>query len=247
MSSLDDHTRVKQIQSIIRRKKSLTKLYFEFYSKYLDCISRSPVGGISLEIGSGAGFLKEIAPRVITSDIIPYKTVDMVMDACRMPFPDSSISSVFMLNTLHHISKTKSFFPELIRCLTPQGRVFIIDQYHGWLSNGIYKYLHHEPYFPDTANWEFETSGPLSGANGALGRIIFYRDRKIFERLYPSLHITQRTPHTPFRYWFSGGLKSWCLLPESLFKLLTKLDNWVAKEFPNTCSFMDIELVKNID
>ena len=73
-----------------------------------------------------------------------------------------------MLNTLHHIPNSKSLFSEIARCLKPGGRFLIIDQYHGWFSNLIYKYIHHEQYTPNAIGWNFNTSGPLSGANGAL-------------------------------------------------------------------------------
>lgn len=244
MISLDEHTRAEYIHNLILGKQSLKSLYSEFYNKYVDCIARCPDEGNLLEIGSGAGFLNKIVDNVITSDIIPYKTVDLVMDACRMPFPDDSIRTVFMLNTLHHIPNVKSFFPEISRCLVPNGRLLIIDQYHGCLSKWIYTYLHHEHYDPNAIDWEFESSGPVSGANGALSWIIFFRDRKRFEQLYPSLKINRITPHTPFRYWLSGGLKKWNLLPGALFGPSTKLDFWLAKKLPELCSFNDIELIK---
>lgn len=244
MSELDNCNRAKNIRTRIQSKDVLFRLYHEFYYRYLDCLKRCPENGVSLEIGSGAGFLKDMAPDVVTTDILPYETVDMVMDASKMPFRDSSIKSIFMLNTLHHIPDSKAFFNELVRCLKPGGRVLVIDQYHGWFSKLIFKYIHHEPYDHKTLSWNFKTSGPLSGANGALCWVIFYRDRTLFEKLYPSLKIVDLTPNTPLRYWLSGGLKWWCLLPCSLFGVSTKLDNWLSEKFPGTSSFVEVELVK---
>ncbi|MDO8945921.1 MAG: class I SAM-dependent methyltransferase [Desulfocapsaceae bacterium] len=244
MTELDNCNRAKNIRKRIQNKDVLFRLYHEFYSKYIDCIKRCPDHGVSLEIGSGAGFLKDIAPDVVTTDILPYETVDIVMDASKMPFGDRSIKSVFMLNVLHHIPDSKAFFNELVRCLIPGGRVLLIDQYHGWLSRLIFQYAHHELYDPKVLDWNFKTSGPLSGANGALCWMIFYRDRVLFEELYPSLELVNLTPNTPFRYWLSGGLKWWCVLPSSLFALSTKFDNWLSKKFPKTSSFVEVELIK---
>lgn len=245
MIELDDCYREKVIRARIQSKEALLKLYKEFYARYVDCLQRCPKNGVSLEIGSGAGFLKDIVPSVVTTDIVSYKTVDLVMDASKMPFDDNSVNSIFMLNSLHHIPDSKSLFDEIVRCLLPGGRVLIIDQYHGWLSNIIYNYIHHEPYDPSAANWDFKSSGPLSGANGALCWIIFYRDRILFEKLYPSLKIDLLSPNTPLRYWFSGGLKWWCLLPGSLFEAFTRFDHYLSERFPSICSVLDVELVKH--
>jgi len=246
MSDLDSCDRAEGIRARIQNKKSLCKLYHEFYGRYLDCLSKCSDSGLSVEIGSGAGLMKETISDVVTTDILSYKTVDMVMDACSMPFRDNSIKSFFLLNTLHHIPDTVSFFNEVERCLKPGGRVLIIDQYHGWLSSMIYNYIHHEPYDPQAVKWKFETSGPLSGANGALCWIIFFRDRSLFEKSYPSLKIVGVTPNTPFRYWISGGLKWWSLLPKSLFGTATRIDDWLSRNFPSMSSVVDIELVKQI-
>jgi SAM-dependent methyltransferase len=167
------------------------------------------------------------------------------MDASNLPFDDSSLKSVFMLNTLHHIPDSTSLFNEIERCLKPDGRMLIIDQYNGWFSKIIYRHLHHEPYDPNATSWCFQPSGPLSGANGALCWIIFYRDRALFEQLYPTLKIINISPNTPLRYWLSGGLKPWQLIPGTLFEISTKLDNWLSKKLPEMSSFVEVELVKS--
>ena len=244
MNELDRSDRAQNIRSLIQDKVSLYRLYQEFYSRYVDCLKKCPNDGVVLEIGSGAGFLKDVVPSVVTTDILPYETVDLAMDATSLPFADNSIKSIFMLNVLHHIPDTKAFFAELARCLKPKGRVIIIDQYRGWFSDFIFKYMHHEPYDPDAKSWEFKTSGPLSGANGALCWIIFYRDRVLFEQLYPSLKLINLTPNTPFRYWLSGGLKRWSLLSGPLFDISTRFDHWLSEKFPEMSSFVEVEIVK---
>jgi len=244
VNELDCPDRAKKIKSRIKGKVALYKLYREFYLRFADCIARCPGTGIVVEIGSGGGFIKDVVPDVITSDILSYNTVDVVFDARHMPLSDGSIKSVFILNTLHHIPDAESFFYELERCLEPGGRVFIIDQYSSWFTNLIYRFIHHEPYDPSTTDWRFETTGPLSGANGALCWIVFYRDKERFKQLYPALKIIKMEPHTPLRYWLAGGLKWWSLLPGFLFDLFSRIDHWMAKSFPTLSSFVDIEIIK---
>ena len=89
----------------------------------------------------------------------------------------------------------------------------------------ILKFAHHEPFNPKSKTWAFHATGPLSSANGALCWIIFYRDRKRFEQLFPDLCIHSITPHSPLYYWLAGGLRSWSLLPGSLFHLVSTLED----------------------
>ncbi len=67
----------------------------------------------------------------------------------------------------------------------------------------ILRYAHHEPSDPGAREWRFKTTGPLSGANGALTWIVFRRDRERFERQFPELGLERYEPHTPLRYRLS--------------------------------------------
>ncbi len=244
MSHLDCADRAHDLRQLILRKPSLRLLYTKFYQRYVECLERCPQTGQIVEIGSGAGFSKHIIPEIITTDILPYATVDLCSDAKQMPFKNGSLRAIFLLNTLHHIPDVERFFEEARRCLQPKGRILIVDQYLGWFSNWIFKFLHHEPFNPEAHTWAFHTTGPLSGANGALCWIIFYRDRKRFEQLFPDLGIHSIIPHSPLCYWLAGGLKSWSLLPEKFFQYASTLDDTLSRMLPPLSSFVDIELVR---
>lgn len=244
MKELDSASRAGELRQVILGKPSLRRLYAQFYDQYAACLARCPESGAVVEIGSGAGLAKEKVPELVTTDILPYATVDLCVDAMRLPFAQSSLKAIFLLNTLHHIPDIKLFFAEAQRCLVPNGRILIIDQYPGWLSYWIYRYLHHEPFVPDAREWSFATTGPLSGANGALCWMVFFRDRSLFAQRFRELQIHSITPHTPFCYWLTGGLKSWNLLPEPLFKLASTFDDTLAKALPGLSSFVSVELVR---
>src|SRR5262249_2507687 len=153
----------------------------EIYRKYRECMNRCPTQGCALELGSGGGFVKEVIPDIITSDLIPYEGIDRLVDATQLPFPDQSLRIICMLNVFHHIPDVARFFEEGQRCLVPGGKIFIFDQHMGWISGPILRHFHHEPCEPNASDWSFQSTGPLSGANGALAWIVFKRDLDRFQ------------------------------------------------------------------
>jgi len=213
------------------------------YAAYAACIARAPAGGRILEIGSGAGFAADGLPGLIASDILAYAHLDLVLDARRLPFAAGTLRAILMFNAFHHIPDVGALLAECERVLRPGGRVLIVDQHPGVIGGPILRYVHREPFRPE-AGWTFESSGPLAGANGALCWIVFQRDRAIFVQRFPGLTIVRYQPHTPLRYWLSGGLTRWTLLPRMLYGAASAVDRLLAAAWPDTGSFVDVELVR---
>jgi len=241
---LNNPERFYEIRSILEKKPSLKSLYREVYQKYAECIQRCPTEGIALEIGSGGGFVKEIIPNIITSDILSYPNVDRVMDATKFNFPDNSLSCICMFNVLHHIPNAPAFFKEVIRCLVPGGRVFMVEPYAGWISSWIFRNLHHEGFDKEVKQWEFHSNGPVSDANNALPTVIFERDIEKFRQEFSELSLVKFEPHTPLRYWMTGGLQNWSLLPKWAYNMGCWVDKKLIQLSPRLGSFVDIELIK---
>ena len=196
---------------IIRKKPFLRRIYIDFYRQFADAAQTSE-GKVLVELGSGGGFIKEVIGNVITSEVIELPDVDKVFSAVEMPFEEASVDAFFMFDVLHHINEPRKFFTEAIRCLKEGGKIVMIEPANTLWSRYVYKNFHHEP-FDVVANWELERTGRLSQANGAMPWIIFTRDRKIFEKEFPSLKIIKIRNHTPFRYLLSGGLTLRQLMP----------------------------------
>jgi hypothetical protein len=74
--------------------------------------------------------------------------------------------------------------------------------------------------------------------------MVFFRDKSLFARMFKELRIYAVTPHTPFCYWLTGGLKSWSLLPESMFNLASSVDDSLSRILPQLSSFVSVELVR---
>jgi hypothetical protein len=133
-----------------------------------------------------------------------------------------------MVDVLHHIPDNRAFLIEAQRCLAPGGSIAMIEPWVSTWSRPIYTRLHHEPFEPDAQNWTFPSTGPLSGANGALPWIIFQRDRRAFESEFSELEIQEVRPFMPFRYLVSGGVSMRQLMPEATFKLWRKVESWAC-------------------
>lgn len=229
-------------RQVIQEKPFLRRIYCEWY----EFITRSlpsankPV----LEIGSGAGFLKEYIPELITSEIFHCNGVNSVVDATDLPFGDGSLSAIVMTDVLHHIPDSRQFFSEAIRCLDEGGAIIMIEPWVTSWSRFVYGNLHHEPFIPDAAKWEFPSSGPLSGANGALPWILFERDKTLFEAEFPQLQIQSIKLTMPFRYLLSGGVSLRSLAPPSAFNFLQNIENSLFS-MKRWAMFAEIVLRKN--
>lgn len=169
--------------------------------------------GPILEIGAGAGFLDEMIPDVIKSEIFYLDNMNVILDATRIPFANQKITAVVMTDVFHHIPKPSRFLAEVMRILPPGGRMVMIEPWVTKWASFIYPRFHHEPYRPNMKGWDFPSSGPLSGSNQALPWLIFERDRSRFEKGFPQFKIIKVQPMMPFRYLISGGVSLRSLMP----------------------------------
>jgi SAM-dependent methyltransferase len=244
MEAIDSPDRISDIRAVIESKPALKRFYNDIYAKYAECLEKCPQKGLAVELGSGGGFAQQIIPELVTTDVLPYEGVDRVVDATRMPFEDYSVRFFCMLNVFHHIPDVGAFLREVGRCLAPGGRLLMIDQHPGWIGKPVLQHLHHEPFRPGATDWRFESTGPLSGANGALAWIVFVRDRERFIREFPSLRLIAYRPFAPLRYWLAGGLKSWSLLPAGGYSIASLLDRALLRISTDFGSFVEVEIVR---
>lgn len=223
-SALDiDDPRTTQLRrSILREKGFLRHIYQEWYRAIATALPGAE--GAVLELGSGAGFLGDFLPDLITSELFPCADVRVVLDGLALPFANASLRGIVMTDVLHHISAPRRLFVEAARCVRPQGAMVLIEPWVTPWSRVIYTRLHHEPFCPEAAAWEFPPRGPLSGANMALPWMMFARDRAQFEREFPEWDIQTIDGMMPFRYLVSGGVSLRSLMPERTFGMWRSLE-----------------------
>ncbi len=219
--ALDDPRTTARRLEVIRSKHFLSNIYAEWYraiSSYF-----APEAGV-LEIGSGAGFLKEFLPGLITSEIFEVPGVDRMIDAQSIDFDDASLDGIAMTDVFHHLPDCGRFFTEATRVIRPGGRIVMIEPWNTGWGRLIYQNLHHEPFQPHVADWKFPAGGPLSAANGALPWIVLERDRVEFTRRFPGLSIERIAPLMPISYLISGGVSMRSLVPGWSYQIVRTLE-----------------------
>ncbi len=231
-------------QKIIHRKKFFRKVYQYFYN-ILKYYSADLPNGKKIELGSGAGFIKSTLPDVITSDVIKLPMCDEVIDAEKLPYRNNSLSAIYMLNTFHHIKNPQKALDEFERTLKKGGKVIMIEPYNSWWGRLIYKNFHYEGFDEKVQTWKIKGKGPLSDANNALPSIIFERDREKYQKLYPNLRVSVFTPHTPFLYLLSGGLKKNQFVPTGTFNWFKAIEGFLSPFNKQLGIFVTIVLTKN--
>ena len=244
-TSLDSPQRTEIHKELINKKLFLRRLYTEWYEYFQNQSNLLPKGKL-LELGSGGGFIKNVIPDMISSDVIPLSFNDLTVNACDMPFENNEISGIFMIDTFHHIKDSKAFLDEAYRVLKPKGMIVMIEPANSIWGRFIYKNFHHEP-FDTEGGWIIPSSGPLSDANGALPWIVFQRDFNKFKGLFPNFNIHPFKYHTPFSYLLSGGLSMKQLFPGFSYGFIRFLDNLFSRISRQISMFVTIVIEKKIN
>ena len=229
-------------REIILGKPFLYRLYAQWYDWMINR-AKTCGEGIHLEIGSGGGFLKELFPEAVTSDILDLPFVDVVCNAEQLPFADNSLASIMMLNVFHHIPRPYMFLEEAQRCLVAGSKLLMIEPANSCWGRFIYTHFHHEP-FDAKAGWEIDQGNPMSNANQALPYIYFERDIKQFNERFPMLRLNVMQCHTPFLYLVSGGLSYKALLPTTMYGIVKFIEKMFSPFDRQLGMFYSIEIEK---
>jgi SAM-dependent methyltransferase len=208
---IDDPATTALRRDIVRGKPFLRDVYLDWYRALAAAV---PGGsGEVLELGSGGGFLSDVVPGLITSDVFVVPGIKAVLDARALPFRAASLRAILMTNVLHHVPQPGAFLAGAARAVRPGGVIAMIEPWVSAWARLVYTRLHHELFEPDADEDQLGRGGPLSAANGALPWILFAREQASFERRFPEWRIEQVRPMMPFRYLVSGGVSMRSLMP----------------------------------
>lgn len=235
--SVDDPRTTLLRREIIQSKPFLKSLYSEWYQRILMLL---PIKSDVLELGSGAGFFRTFLPQVITSEVFLTPGVSLIADACELPLPDRSLDAIVMTDVFHHIPNVSRFFSEATRCVRPGGRIVMIEPWRTPWSEWVYTNLHPEPFQPQSG-WEIPSSGPLSGANGALPWIVFERDLATFKAQCPQWRIVGIEPMMPIAYLLSGGVSMRSLMPAWMYRPVRALERLFFQRYWAMFALIELE------
>jgi len=229
-SPLDGYRRVWNAKPVLRA----------VYGDFFDRIAAACGTGRTLEIGSGISNLRDRMTGVITSDIQFSPNVDIVADAQWLPFCDSSLSNIVMLDVLHHLEYPLLFFRGAARSLKRGGRIIMIEPAITWGSTLFYRFIHQEPVDMSADPLVEGVPNPQRepyDSNQALPTLIATRDRERFHALVPELKIADVRWFSFAAYPLSGGFKRWSLLPSRLAKPLLALEQRFEKALGSALGF----------
>jgi SAM-dependent methyltransferase len=202
----------------------LRAIYADYYRQIMDACRP---GGI-LEIGGGSGNLKEVAPAVVSTDVLSAPWIDAVADAQALPFLDGTFDNIVMLDVLHHLEQPRRFLTEAQRVLRSGGRLILIEPAITPLSWLVYKWLHHEPVLMSQDPLSHMTHNADRGpydANSAIPTLLFQRYRSRMAQEFPELVIREFRLFSFIAFPLSGGFRSWSLLPKGLVEPLLRFED----------------------
>jgi SAM-dependent methyltransferase len=239
----DERAMIARYREIWDSSPVLRRFYHGIWRDAMAFLAEGPI----VELGGGAGLIREAHPEVISSDILPYLWTNLVCDAARLPFADASVGGFMAIAFFHHCTAPRRLFEEVSRTLRPGGRMVIMDPYIAPLTGFILKMSTQEDLDftepPFEAEERAQTS-PLLEANLARGTIVFERHRDAFEVAFPSLRILEVQLFNKFTALVAGSFNQKSPFPSWLYPLVDGCDRVLHPVRRLTAMSMSIVLEK---
>ena len=227
VATLREQEQAWEERSLVRR------LYREWYRALVERLS--DVDGVSVELGSGIGQLREVAgTRVVLTDVEQTPWSDEAVDALHLPYADESLANIVMLDVFHHLSDPARFLDEVERTLARGGRLLLIEPYCSPVSTPLYRGFHQErtdmsadPFAPDP-----EIAGAALDSNQALPTLAFFRRPAELHRRWSTLRVVERKRFAFLLYPLSGGFTRRPLLPSPLYPVARLMERALSPVAP---------------
>jgi SAM-dependent methyltransferase len=181
-------------------------------------------------LGSGGGFLRELAPKIVTSECVAVPGVQRVVDACAIArsFGEGDLDAICAVNVFHHLPDVSNFLRGASRVLRPEGRIVLVEPWFTPVGQWFHRVIHHEPCINEAADWRVVGEGRMLAANTRLPTSVFRDSDERFRRDFPLLRILKREPFHKWLYLLSGGLRLNTRVPRRLARALVGWDSRVS-------------------
>ncbi|MGA7124517.1 MAG: methyltransferase domain-containing protein [Polyangiaceae bacterium] len=209
----------------IKKNRLLEEIYRDFYARISSEIPPHEFPR-TLELGSGGGFFKELAPHVTTSECVSVPGIERVLDACRIEeaFGEGELDAICALNVFHHLPDAAAFLRGASRVLRPGGKIVLVEPWFTPVGQLFHRVIHHEPFVDDPNFWGVVGEGRMTAANTRLPTSVFRDSDERFRREFPALRVVKREPFHKWLYLLSGGLKLNTHVPRPLARRLVTWD-----------------------
>ncbi len=212
----------------IRENRLLEAIYRDFYDRILKEIPPHQFPRV-LELGSGGGFFKELAPHVQSSECVAVPGIDRVVDATKIAelFDAGGLDAICAVNVFHHVPDAAAFLRGVSKVLRPDGRLVLIEPWFTPLGQ-LFHRIHHEPSVADPNFWGLVGEGRMTAANTRLPTSVFRDSVERFSREFPALRVRKLEPFHKWLYLMSGGLKLNTHIPRFIARRLVEWDRRIA-------------------
>jgi SAM-dependent methyltransferase len=248
--SLEQHNReIHANRQAWERKPALRAAYREFHARLAE--SLAPRDGLTVELGSGNGAIKETLPDCITTDIFPNPWLDRVENAYELSFGEATVANLILFDVWHHLRYPGAALREIRRVLVPGGRLLIFDPAMGGVGRLAYGLFHHEPLgMNKPITWD-------PPPEWSPGQADYYAAQGNAWRMFQQLDIpegrlngfTLRGVHydAALSYLLTGGFRGPSLLPMAAYDAVRRLDRILSRAPRCFASRMLVVLEKNKD
>jgi SAM-dependent methyltransferase len=224
--SIDQHlVEILRNREAWNRKPVLRRAYASLYRLIQKELANEP--GVTVELGSGIGAIKQFIGGCITTDLFPNPWLDRTENAYRLTFRDRSVANLILFDVFHHLEFSGEALKEFERVITPRGRLILMEPGFGLLGRFIYERFHHEPLgFDQSLPWaapdDFDPEATNYYAAQANAWRIFVRHESNPNLSNWRLVLIKQL--AALSYVASGGFSGPALYPEWLFAVMRTCD-----------------------
>ncbi len=239
------HPKLTEQRRVWEQKPTLRAVYEDYAQR----LRGACVPGVTIEVGSGSGWLGELWPGAVSTDLVATPWIDVQASAQALPFRSGSVANVAGVDVLHHLPSPRRFFSEVQRVLRPGGRCVLIEPAVTPVSQVMFAFFHLEPVDLTVDPWaDQEPAGrdPFD-ANQAIPTLLFRRGGQAFAREFPRLRVAEVRHFSFVAYPLSGGFREWSLLPTRWVGPALRLEDRLQRLLGRLAAFRLMAVLEKVE